>query len=1108
MRRTIVRRIIVAAVSIACLAVALVAPWHAGRASASAPSGPTHVAVYTLITGDRVAVSQTPDGRPNVTLMPGSSGAGSIQVLASGQHLYVLPTDAAGYIGQPLSIDLFDVNALTPTNSSSTATQPQLTVNYAPGSAHRLPPGLSIGATGAVTVSNPKAFGRALANQWNADKRGATSHLFAGIARISRAGAQTATTAPGTMYTIKVMAFDRTGRPASYDLGVAMNADDVNMYLGQQGFFRGTASFSVPAGHYSISAYIGTYHPDTNSVDFTLAALPEVNVIHDVTVILDARKGQLVSAKTPQPTSTVQAQLSYQRDSQYTFPFTATFTTFGPNALYATPTRPVTVGKMYFYPYFRLGDAQGGLGNYLYDLEFPYANAIPSTLTQTVTQAQLGTIDSRYHSPIPGRAEAEGRIGISSWQATSVGSVNELVAPLERTEYVTALPDIYWLQMIVADEQTGAGFVEGNLRPYTPGEQSQATWLSQPMVSGIQQNPAFGQPCPVCRSGDTLSTVLLPFTDADGHFMLADGGTTENLTLYQDGTQVGQSPSGFGSFPLSAQPATYKLVYDVSENAALWPTSTQAHTAWTFASQERAPDPLPPGWFCGGKGGGGRAPDKGGGGGGGGGTNCSFEPLLFTHYKTSAGLDDVIAAGGQATVDVTVSHQFGAAATPIASFSAQVSYDDGQTWHDVPATDEDNGVYRLHYTQPALSQTNGFASLHIQSADTAGSAIDQTITRAYPLAVTSASQIQPGSGNQPACASPSVAPYVACTAEVNTAAPISASQPTGLGPSDIQAAYNLSPTAGQGHTVAIVDAYDDPNAEADLAVFRQQYGLPACTSANGCFTKVNQKGHAAPLPSPDPGWGLEISLDLDAVSSTCPACKIVLVEANSASLVDLLNAVFTAQQLGANAISNSYSSAGEFSGERYFERYYRSVKVPFVVSTGDYGYGNGAIPIGGIGYPSASQAAIAVGGTTLTRSSDPRGWTESAWDGATSGCSAYIHKPGWQKDNLCSMRTVADVSAVADPRTGLGVYDTFYFDGWLQVGGTSLSAPIIASIYAMAGNGATLRYASDLYNHTGDLYDVITGANGTNCSGTYLCTAVPGYDGPTGLGTPHGIAGF
>jgi len=309
--------------------------------------------------------------------------------------------------------------------------------------------------------------------------------------------------------------------------------------------------------------------------------------------------------------------------------------------------------------------------------------------------------------------------------------------------------------------------------------------------------------------------------------------------------------------------------------------------------------------------------------------------------------------------------------------------------------------------------------------------------------------------------------------------------------------------------VALVDAYDDPNAEADLATYRAQYGLPPCTTANGCFTKVNQDGSAGPLPPPDTGWALEISLDLQAVSAACPRCHILLVEANSSSITDLGPAVDTAVALGASVVSNSYGSIGEFSGEQNFEPYYNHRGVPIVVSTGDYGYGNGALLINSISYPAASQYVVAAGGTSLYRApGTTRGWTESAWSGATSGCSAYLHKPGWQKDQLCRMRTVADVSAVADPKTGLAVYDTFGANGWLVVGGTSAASPLIASTYALAGNGAQQRYASGLYGDPGHLFDVTTGANGYNCDSTYLCTAGRGYDGPTGLGTPDGTGSF
>jgi hypothetical protein len=1102
------RRVVTVAAFLACLAAFVAVPPGASQATPTVADGTAAVTTYTLVTGDRVALAPMPDGRPSVTLLPDPAGAGSFQVMASGPHLYVLPHDAAGLIGQPLSLDLFDVNALTPDGPSTAAPQPELTVDYLPGSARRLPPGLREAGDGGVTVSDPKAFRAALARHWTAEKRGTAPDAFAGIARIAPAGSARPAPPPGELFTVRVKAFDRRGQRAGGDVGVVMNADNSDTFLGAQSYYRGEFAMSVPAGHYSISSYISTVHPD-NSVDFTLVTAPEVAVSHDTVVVLDARKGNRVSASTPRASTPVYAELNYQRNPAAGPWFLDSFTTFDDTPLYAAPTAQVEAGQLHFYPYFRLAGAEGESDSYLYDLEFPYAGAIPADLTRTVTADQLATIDSRYHSPIPGRAEVELRIGTAAWQALTVGAASLLAAPVHRTEYVTARSDLWWLQAVIADPQTGGGFTQGGLRPYAPGEHTRATWMAQPMGSGIQQQPVAGQACPVCRAGDLLTTVLFPFADNDGHFTLAGPTTREALALYRDGDLVGTSRSGFGAFPMSPDPASYRLVYDAGEGSPAWPTSAAVHTEWGFSSTRRDPEPLPDGWSCGGKGGGGGR-DVAAGAGGGGGGGCSVEPLLFSRYTTSAGLDDVIPAGGPAEVDVTLERQRGAGRAQVGTFAAEVSYDDGRTWQAVPASALGDGVFRLSYTQPALDETTGYASLRIHASDDSGSAIDQTIMRAYPLAVTPPSELPttPGSGERPVCSAPSAPPYTACMALVNTAVGVSLDEPVGLGPADIQSAYDLSPTAGAGRTVAVVDAYDNPNAEADLAAYREHYGLPACTSGNGCFTKVNQRGQTTDLPSPDPGWGLEIALDIDAVSAACPSCRILLVEADSASLGDLIAAVYTAQRLGADAISNSYGTRGEFSGERYVERYYRDLTVPFVVATGDYGYGNGAPLIGGVSYPSASKFAVAVGGTSLTPSADPRGWSESAWTGATSGCSAYIHKPGWQSDDLCGMRTVADVAAVADPYTGLAVYDTFGFGGWVQVGGTSLAAPIIASVYAMAGDGSHRRYAADLYRGTSGLYDITSGANGDNCEGSYLCTAVAGYDGPTGLGTPSGVGAF
>ena len=324
--------------------------------------------------------------------------------------------------------------------------------------------------------------------------------------------------------------------------------------------------------------------------------------------------------------------------------------------------------------------------------------------------------------------------------------------------------------------------------------------------------------------------------------------------------------------------------------------------------------------------------------------------------------------------------------------------------------------------------------------------------------------------------------------------------PSGYGPADLQSAYALpSSTAGSGQTVAIVDAYDDPNAENDVNVYRAQFGIPACTTANGCFRKVNQTGGTT-YPSKNGGWAQEISLDLDMVSAACPNCHILLVEASSASNANLATAVNTAASLGANEISNSYGG-GETGATNSA---YNHAGVIITASAGDSGTG--------AQQPCSYSTVVCVGGTNLQHASNSRGWSETAWSGSGSGCSAYVAKPSWQTDTGCTKRSEADVSADADPNSGVAVYDSLAYkgqSGWMVFGGTSASSPLIAAVYALAGNASSLTAAQSVWQHggTSSLNDVTSGSNGT-CSISYICNAGVGYDGPTGWGTPNGTSAF
>ena len=362
--------------------------------------------------------------------------------------------------------------------------------------------------------------------------------------------------------------------------------------------------------------------------------------------------------------------------------------------------------------------------------------------------------------------------------------------------------------------------------------------------------------------------------------------------------------------------------------------------------------------------------------------------------------------------------------------------------------------------------------------------------------------------------------------------------PAGVGytPSEIQSAYGLNPSAGKGQTIAIVDAYGYVKAASDLAAYRKAAKLPPCTTANRCLKILNQNGARSPLPpQPSPsnnvgmGWVYEQSVDLDAVSAACPQCHITLIQASSPN--SLGPAVTTA--LRQSHIVNMSFGAPE-SGQS------PNSGLPahgyaLVASSGDYGGGTKpqSGSSGGPQIPCSWSTVICVGGTRLTHAG--ASWKETVWNdeakrqcgsgtapcGATgSGCSRIVPKPSWQHDVGCRMRSSVDVSAVASVFTPLAVYNSNFKTSsspspWAGIGGTSLAAPIIASVFALAGNVSSRHGAMELWQKHNSLHDVITGTNvfvpvtGPCASSvSYICIAGNGYDGPTGWGSPKGTSNF
>ena len=372
----------------------------------------------------------------------------------------------------------------------------------------------------------------------------------------------------------------------------------------------------------------------------------------------------------------------------------------------------------------------------------------------------------------------------------------------------------------------------------------------------------------------------------------------------------------------------------------------------------------------------------------------------------------------------------------------------------------------------------------------------------------------PFSFHKPVCPPDARPGFARCNSEIVTdaaGAPIvSNSLLSGsYGPAAFRGAYGVNGVTPTTRTVAIVDAYDDPTVLDDLDVYSNHFGIPPLnrcavstgTAASPCIQKVDQNGTST-YPT-GTSWSDEIALDVEAVHALCQNCNILLIEAYSNYDNDLITAANQrAFLMGANVVSNSWGGS-EFGGESFYDTTFNHPGVAYVFSSGDNNYG--------VEYPAASPNVTAVGGTTLLVNSDYTYNSETVWShsgyGAGSGCSTQESKPGFQHDAGCTKRTIADVSADADPSTGAAVY---LAGSWYLIGGTSLAAPLVAAVFALAGGvgstlGNSLPYAN--LNYGVNLRDVTSGNNGS-CSGSYLCTAKTGYDGPTGLGTPLGTSAF
>ncbi|HET7014551.1 MAG TPA: S53 family peptidase [Streptosporangiaceae bacterium] len=1141
-----------------------------GASSAGAASR-----VIQLITGQVFRLSESAKGVPAVAVGGGVGGGGgggalgSLVTIQRGGRSYAIPAAALPYLGHGLDPSLFDVHALERAEGADRGRLP-VSIRYS-GSGLAPVPGITVTSaagglvSGYLTAASEKKFGRALDRQFVVDRSEAsygTDGLFAGDLTIGLLGGAVptvpASAAPARplrpqyqMRTLTVTGSYRDGRPDTGDLALLANVDNsgrLDILDSEAAFYHGIAKFSVPAGHYfAIGLFFG---PSSNGAPFPaihgLDIVPQFTVAGNTRLHLNEKAASSpITMVTPRPAKATDTSfLVFRRPrtgARQFFGF-INFRWLGDNVpLWVSPTtkRP-GIGTMATIVDERLA-SPAKAAPYEYDLAYQNLRGLIPPQRYVVRASRLAVIKARYY--LAGHGGFLSRVSSFPLQLGQLAfSYDPVNAPGTRTIYSSAAADLIWTTSLY----TAAGRFPGRLiqtdqaRIYHPGEHVTENWNDYPLhptpnvdlIGGRGLRGGFLTLPSASRSGNTLILDFAPFGDnTPGHAGVGfsnQSGTSKVAGTYevdQNGKKIssGDAAKATGGgpdlrllIPLSPARSTIKftLTAALGGRAGTSPQpSGQSQTTWTWTSSHESGHHLPIGWWC-------LSADP----------SCRVEPLLALDYS----IPNLSARGqtspGRQLINLDVGHLPLAKAAKITKAAVQVSYDGGHTWGKAQVTGRSGlglgfGRFRAAFAAPA----GAWVTLRTHAQDAAGSAITETITDAYRVAprpavaprrvaVARRAAVGPRPATRAAACPVAKAGQLRCLAlysrqskvdaEIAARTAAASVAPKGWGALDLQSAYKLPVSTDPGQTVAVVDAYRTPDLASSLATYRAQYGLPACSTSTGCLRIVNQSGAATPLPvSAVPfGWDVETTLDVEMVSAACPLCKILVVEARSNKVGDLAIAENTAARLGAQVISDSFGGAESGLNQTHAKAYNHPGHV-IVAASGDLGFTTASFP--------ANQPAVtAVGGTELAKSTNQRGWTEQAWnqfDGASgSGCSAYVPKPKWQHDRHCDMRTVADVSAVA---ANLAVFDQAR-RGWLLVGGTSAAAPLVAGIYALAGNATTITPGYE-YRHAKSLFDVTTGNNdnvngtgGRTCGFDYLCVAGKGYDAPTGLGTPHGTGAF
>jgi hypothetical protein len=1132
----------------------------APAASAAGPlAAAGHTRTVTLINGDRVAVTVTRSAAlagAAVRAAGGGINRALVRLNLAGKD-YAVPADALPYLNRGLSPGLFELNSLVRLRSGA-----RLPVQVGYRGAVPSLPGVTITSSGGgtargyLTAASAAAFGAALARQFVADHaRGSygTDGMFAGGVSIGLPGQAPAPVPLYPMHTLTVTGTNLAGQPDTGDFVDVFSVDSLLKFADpdESGniFYQGTAKFSVPAGHYMAEGFFFDVSGTTITA-VRIVVLPQFTVTGGTTVALNEQTAaNEVQMVTPRPAVTQDLSLDLHRVAANGDTLDDSIDAGNTPLWLNQTTQPVTVGTLQTVTTGYLTSPAGASQPYQYNLAFAGPSGLIGPQQYLVTAQNTAAVRAPFYQDGTS-AGAWAPLAAFGFQLNGLlfGGIYPFSLPWSGTQYFSAGPAVFWLNEYWQSFATLSGGQSDAVRTFAPGEVTTQGWNAFPLhptptVNLLGPANPFPDLPTASRAGNTLSLDVAPFGDnTPGHtgsgFSAGIFGSLGTITgryrLDQDGKQIAAGnaaaaaqggPYLFLQARLSGRPATIRFALTATRTGGVYRLSTASRTVWTWRSARRPGARLPAGWIC---------------------ANltqsCSVQPMLTLLYRVRGLAVDGSARPGRQLVQVTVGHLQLARAARITGVTAAASADGGRTWQPATVRSAGGGVFWVMFTAPPDARV----SLRVHAADAAGSQITETTTDGYRTTAAAGPGAGPGArrsgpaapGSSPSPATPPRLPppvpgdgpmraacppprpgHAQCFAlyarQVRVNAAIAAgvtgapSAPAGWGARDIESAYKLPVSRNPHQTVAVVDAYRTPALAANLAVYRKQYGLPACTRASGCLRIVNQQGNASPLPASGLpyGWDVETMLDVSMVSAACPHCQILVVEASSDSFADLAAAEDTAARLGAQVISNSYGVRENGQAQAYAAAYDHPGHT-IVVSSGDDGFT-------AANFPANLATVTAAGGTELARAHTARGWSEQVWNtpdaGASgSGCSAYVAKPSWQREPHCPGRTVADVSALA---WNVPIYEKVQ-GGWLTVGGTSAAAPLIAGVYGLAGNAATVKPGHP-YARPGSLFDITAGnndwfnqANGATCGYDYLCTAKKGYDAPTGLGTPDGTGAF